>query len=196
MSAPAWMVHDERPVGAGQSGEGNRDGSTRAGTVGGGGAGHGQTPAILSRLAPLEEVGLGWLPLGRPLSEFSGGERQRIKHGNRLHEKTGSTRKAASTSSTRPPPDCTRPTPTTSSPPWTGSSTTATPSSRWNDLDVIEHTDRIIDIGPDAGKRGGQVDFTGTPTDMTRTSRTHTAEHPRMSLPIRRGAHLLLGRPA
>uniref|UniRef100_A0AAU2VG63 UvrABC system protein A n=1 Tax=Streptomyces sp. NBC_00003 TaxID=2903608 RepID=A0AAU2VG63_9ACTN len=65
-----------------------------------------------------------------------------------------------------------------------------------HDLDVIKHTAWIIDIGPDTGKHGGQVVFTGIPTDMTRTSRTHTAEHLRMSLPKRMGAHLLLGRPA
>uniref|UniRef100_A0AAU2UXB9 Uncharacterized protein n=1 Tax=Streptomyces sp. NBC_00003 TaxID=2903608 RepID=A0AAU2UXB9_9ACTN len=32
-----------------------------------------------------------------------------------------------------------------------------------HDLDVIKHTDWFIDIGPDAGQRGGQVVFTGTP---------------------------------
>ena len=43
-------------------------------------------------------------------------------------------------------------------------------------LDVIKRADWIIDIGPDGGKNGGQVVFTGTPLEMVQTADTLTAD--------------------
>ena len=37
-----------------------------------------------------------------------------------------------------------------------------------HNLDVMKQADWIIDIGPDGGKNGGQVVFTGTPVEMLR----------------------------
>lgn len=60
--------------------------------------------------------------------------------------------------------------------------------SRGNTLVVIEHNlevmkqaDWIIDIGPDGGKNGGEVVFTGTPAEMLRGAQTLTADSLRAS---------------
>ena len=51
-----------------------------------------------------------------------------------------------------------------------------------HNLDVMKQADWIIDIGPDGGKNGGQVVFTGTPMEMLRCARTLTADSLRASL--------------
>ena len=51
-----------------------------------------------------------------------------------------------------------------------------------HNLDVMKQADWIIDIGPDGGKNGGQVVFTGTPVEMLRCARTLTADSLRASL--------------
>ena len=51
-----------------------------------------------------------------------------------------------------------------------------------HNLDVMKQADWLIDIGPDGGKNGGQVVFTGTPVEMLRCARTLTADSLRASL--------------
>ncbi|MEO0422009.1 MAG: excinuclease ABC subunit UvrA [Pseudomonadota bacterium] len=46
-----------------------------------------------------------------------------------------------------------------------------------HDPDVIRAADRIIDIGPGPGERGGTVVFEGTPTQLLRSTRSATAPH-------------------
>ena len=46
-----------------------------------------------------------------------------------------------------------------------------------HNLDVIRSADWVIDLGPDAGDRGGEVVFAGTPEDMISGSDTFTAEY-------------------
>ena len=50
-----------------------------------------------------------------------------------------------------------------------------------HNLDVIKQADWIIDIGPDGGKNGGEVVFTGTPAEMARSANTLTAASLRAS---------------
>ncbi len=50
-----------------------------------------------------------------------------------------------------------------------------------HNLDVIKQADWIIDIGPDGGKNGGEVVFTGTPMEMLRSAKTLTADSLRAS---------------
>ena len=45
-----------------------------------------------------------------------------------------------------------------------------------HNLDVMKQADWLIDIGPDGGKNGGEVVFTGTPTQMLQTAKTLTAD--------------------
>jgi excinuclease UvrABC ATPase subunit len=46
-----------------------------------------------------------------------------------------------------------------------------------HNLDVIAQAGWIIDIGPDAGKYGGDVLFTGPVTDLIQDTRSITAEY-------------------
>lgn len=45
-------------------------------------------------------------------------------------------------------------------------------------LDVIAHADWVIDMGPEGGKRGGQVLFSGTPEQLLSVEHSATAEYP------------------
>ena len=132
---------------------------------------------IRRRLKVMEQVGLSYLTLGQPLSTLSGGERQRIKLAKNLGRK-GSI--------------------IVMDEPTTGLHMSDIENllklfdlivSRGNTLVVIEHNldvmkqaDWLIDIGPDGGKNGGQVVFTGTPVEMLRFARTLTADSLRASL--------------
>lgn len=40
----------------------------------------------------------------------------------------------------------------------------------------MKQADWIIDIGPDGGKNGGEVVFTGTPMEMVQSARTLTED--------------------
>lgn len=46
-----------------------------------------------------------------------------------------------------------------------------------HNLDVIRAADWIIDLGPDAGDRGGEVVFAGTPEDLRSGGNTVTAQY-------------------
>ena len=44
-------------------------------------------------------------------------------------------------------------------------------------LDVIRSADWVIDLGPDAGERGGEVVFAGTPEELAARGDTFTAQY-------------------
>ena len=131
---------------------------------------------IRKHLKVMEQVGLSYLKLGQSLSTLSGGERQRIKLAKNLAKKGGII---------------------VMDEPTTGLHLSDIENllklfdiivSRGNTLVVIEHNldvmkqaDWIIDIGPDGGKNGGEVVFTGTPMEMLREANTLTADSLRAS---------------
>ncbi len=133
---------------------------------------------IRKHLKVMEQVGLSYLTLGQPLSTLSGGERQRIKLAKHLGKRGGII--------------------VMDEPP-TGLHLSDIQTllklfdlivSRGNTLVVIEHNlevmkqaDWIIDIVPDGGDKGGEVVFTGTPTEMLRSAGTLTADSLRASCP-------------
>jgi excinuclease ABC subunit A len=43
-------------------------------------------------------------------------------------------------------------------------------------LDVIKSADYLIDLGPEGGEEGGYIVATGTPEEVMRNNRSHTAE--------------------
>ena len=50
-----------------------------------------------------------------------------------------------------------------------------------HNLDVIRAADWVIDLGPDAGDRGGEVVFAGTPEEMISSGTSYTAEYLRQN---------------
>ena len=44
-------------------------------------------------------------------------------------------------------------------------------------MDIIKVADHIIDIGPEAGDKGGKITAEGTPEQFTRTNNNHTAKY-------------------
>ncbi|SEG83657.1 excinuclease ABC, A subunit [Thermomonospora echinospora] len=136
--------------------------------------------AICRRLVPLQEVGLGYLTLGRPLSMLSGGERQRIKLAHRLHER-GSVYVFDEPTTGLHMADVRNLLGLLDRLVDDGNTVVVIE----HDLDVVKHADWVIDIGPDAGEHGGEIVFAGTPEEMARSADTHTAEYLRRSLPAK-----------
>lgn len=132
-------------------------------------------PALGTKLRALVDVGLGYLTLGQPLSTLSGGERQRIKLATELHR----------TSSVYVLDE-----------PTTGLhmsdvDTLLAVLNRLVDnantvldiehnLDVVERADWIIDLGPDGGRAGGEVVFTGTPLELLGCAESRAGHHLRL----------------
>jgi excinuclease ABC subunit A len=54
-----------------------------------------------------------------------------------------------------------------------------------HNLDVIKCADWVIDLGPEAGEKGGRIVASGTPEQVSRSRRSHTARYLRPLLPRR-----------
>ncbi|MDQ4501060.1 excinuclease ABC subunit UvrA [Sinomonas sp. ASV322] len=134
--------------------------------------GEAKTPAAATILARLEDVGLGYVSLGQPLTTLSGGERQRLKLANQMGEPGGVYVLDEPTSGLH----------------------LADVEQLLGMLDrlvdsgksviviehhqaVMAHADWIIDLGPGAGHDGGRVVFEGTPAELVAARSTLTGEH-------------------
>ncbi|MEE1091807.1 MAG: excinuclease ABC subunit UvrA [Prevotella sp.] len=130
-------------------------------------------PEILRKIKTIQDVGLGYIKLGQPSTTLSGGESQRVKLATELSKKdTGKTLYILDE-------------------PTTGlhfedirilMNVLQTLVDRGNtvliiehNLDVIKLADYIIDMGPEGGKRGGQVIASGTPEEVADRGQGHTA---------------------
>ena len=156
-------------------------------------------PAIRSRLAVLDQVGLGYLTLGQPLNTLSGGEAQRLKLVKYLAGQVAiESAKSKSPSPKKQPAENSEPQPGSSGAlllldePTTGLhrhdvarllQVLQALVDRGHSLVVIEHNldvlksaDWIIEIGPEAGADGGRVVAQGTPEQVAR-SKTATAPY-------------------
>ena len=140
---------------------------------------------IAVRLQPLVDVGLSYIKLGQSSSTLSGGESQRIKLAYFL---------SVSRNSDRPGREKILfmfDEPTTGLHFYdvekllkafdtllaNGHSIVVVE----HNTDVIRNADWIIDLGPDAGDKGGEVVFEGTPEELLASSRSFTAEYLRKS---------------
>ncbi len=128
-------------------------------------------PEIEQRLEFMENVGLGYLPLGRSAKTLSGGESQRI----RLAAQLGSNLRGVLYVLDEPtiglhPRDNLR-----------LLDTLAALREKGNSLVIVEHdeetmrrADHIIDLGPGAGMHGGEVVVQGTLSDIARNAKSET----------------------
>jgi excinuclease ABC subunit A len=135
-------------------------------------------PEVLAALAPLRDVGLGYVSLGQPVPTLSGGEAQRLKLAGFLAEATpvrgaegnlllfdepttglhfhdiavllGAFRRLVDA----------------------GHSLVVIE----HNLDVIRAADWVIDLGPEGGDAGGQVVCAGTPADVARHPESRTGK--------------------
>ncbi|MCP1429900.1 excinuclease UvrABC ATPase subunit [Microbacterium foliorum] len=134
--------------------------------------GEARIPAAVAILGRLDDVGLGYLSLGQPLSTLSGGERQRIKLAIQMGEK-GDTYVLDEPTTGLHLADVRN---------ILGLLDRLVESGKTvivieHHQAVMAHADWIIDIGPGAGHDGGRVVFEGRPEDLVASRSTLTGEH-------------------
>lgn len=133
------------------------------------------TKRIVERLQPLQDVGLGYVKLGQPSSTLSGGESQRIKLASYLLKESTSGKVMFIFDE-----------PTTGLHMHDISKLLAAFDAlikRGHTIVVVEHNmdvikcaDWVIDLGPEAGDKGGQIVFEGTPHDLERCPQSYTGQ--------------------
>ena len=129
-------------------------------------------PDILRKIKTIQDVGLGYIKLGQPSTTLSGGESQRVKLATELSKRdTGRTVYILDE-------------------PTTGlhfedirilMDVLQKLVDRGNTVIIIEHNldviklaDHIIDIGPEGGRKGGQILSTGTPEQVSKSKKGYT----------------------
>ena len=132
-------------------------------------------PSIMRHLKTLKDVGLGYIKIGQPSTQLSGGEAQRIKLATELSKRsTGNTLYILDE-------------------PTTGLhfadvdklvSVLLQLVDAGNTVVVIEHNpevikcaDHIIDLGPEGGDKGGRIVFSGTPEEIAKYKQSYTGHY-------------------
>jgi excinuclease ABC subunit A len=138
-------------------------------------------PRINNKLRTISDVGLGYIRLGQPATQLSGGEAQRVKLATELSKRgTGSTVYILDE-------------------PTTGlhfadidkllevlqrlTDQGNTIIVIEHNLDVVKSADWVIDLGPEGGERGGEIVAYGTPEDVADNVRSYTGQALRSVLP-------------
>ena len=134
--------------------------------------------SIARKLKPLVDVGLGYIKLGQSSSTLSGGESQRIKLAYFLALSESKSSQKIMFIFDEPTTglhfyDVEKLLKAFDSLLAKGHSLVVVE----HNLDVIRSADWVIDLGPDAGDRGGEIVFEGTPEDLVRHGGTFTAKY-------------------
>jgi len=132
-----------------------------------------EQPQVSHALTVLQEVGLGYLRLGQPATELSGGEAQRIKLATELQRnQRGNTLYVLDEPTTGlHPSDVQRLVGQLDGLVELGNTVIVVE----HDLDVVAASDYVIDMGPGAGEAGGAVVACGTPAEISTSARSRTA---------------------
>lgn len=131
-------------------------------------------PTISKQLKTLEEVGLGYIKLGQPSTQLSGGEAQRVKLATELSKRsTGKTLYILDEPTTGLHfADVDKLISVLDKLVDAGNTVVVIE----HNLDVIKRADHIIDLGPDGGNRGGTVVTTGTPEEVANCDNSYTGQ--------------------
>ena len=130
-------------------------------------------PTILSKIKVLQDVGLGYIKLGQPSTTLSGGESQRVKLATELAKRdTGKTLYVLDEPTTGLHFEDIRVLLGVLNRLVDKGNTVIVIE---HNLDVIKSADYLIDMGPEGGKRGGNVLFTGTPEALSESGIGFTA---------------------
>jgi excinuclease ABC subunit A len=134
-----------------------------------------EEPQVFRALNVLREVGLGYLRLGQPATELSGGEAQRIKLATELQRlQRGNTLYVLDEPTTGlHPSDVERLMKQLNGLVEAGNTVIVIE----HDMHVIAESDWVIDIGPGAGDEGGLVVAVGPPNEVAQVSRSRTAPY-------------------
>ncbi|MDR1557697.1 MAG: excinuclease ABC subunit UvrA [Tannerellaceae bacterium] len=125
-------------------------------------------PSILSKIKVLQDVGLGYIKLGQPSTTLSGGESQRVKLATELSKRdTGRTLYILDEPTTGLHFEDIRVLLGVLNRLVDKGNTVIVIE---HNLDVIKCADYLIDMGPEGGRKGGQILYTGTPEQMLATA--------------------------
>ena len=129
-------------------------------------------PRISNKLQTLKDVGLGYIKLGQPATQLSGGEAQRVKLATELSKRaTGQTLYILDEPTTGLSfEDCAQLLKVMHRLVDSGNSVVLIE----HHLDLIKNADWLIDMGPGAGDRGGEIVCVGTPEEVSQIKTSHT----------------------
>ncbi|MGO5024035.1 excinuclease ABC subunit UvrA [Lawsonibacter sp. LCP25S3_G6] len=132
-------------------------------------------PRIYNRLKTLEEVGLGYVKLGQPSTELSGGEAQRVKLATELSKRsTGKTIYILDEPTTGLHSyDVHRLIEVLQKLVDAGNTVVVIE----HNLDVIKTADHVIDLGPEGGDGGGTIVCAGTPEEVAACPQSYTGQY-------------------
>lgn len=132
-----------------------------------------QIPKIYRKLKTIKDVGLGYITLGQQSTTLSGGEAQRIKLATELSKRdTGNTFYILDEPTTGLHFEDIRVLLIVLNKLVDKGNTVLIIE---HNLDVIKTVDYIIDIGPEGGKKGGQIMAKGTPEELIKDKKSYTA---------------------
>ncbi|KKT87683.1 MAG: UvrABC system protein A, partial [Parcubacteria group bacterium GW2011_GWB1_45_10] len=132
-------------------------------------------PQLDAKLKLLEEVGLGYLKLGQSATTLSGGEAQRIKLSSELSKRqTGKTLYILDEPTTGLHFDDTAKLLGVLDKLVEKNNTVLVVE---HELDIIKNSDWIIDLGPDAGEKGGEIVALGPPKQIKQNKASWTGKY-------------------
>jgi excinuclease ABC subunit A len=131
--------------------------------------------AVARALASLRDVGLGYIRLGQPATELSGGEAQRIKLATELQRaQHGNTLYVLDEPTTGLHPSDVDKLMTQLHGLVSAGNTVIVVE---HNMRVVANSDRVLDMGPGAGEDGGTIIAFGTPAEVARVRESRTARY-------------------